>query len=99
MIDKDQYPAIHKLLVESAVPMPRSGGLFATLEKYKVVGGKQVFRRGKGKRTRFYVWDGSHTEGHWEVYNRSRVNILSQKNDGIVLGEFTSSDNRKRLGK
>lgn len=83
-------------ILEAAIPLPRGfGGVFATLKKHKVIGGKQVFKRGTGKSIKYYVWDYLH--GHWEVYSKKGVNLSSITNNDDVVDYFKKKDNRGRL--
>jgi len=90
-----RYPTVAKTLVEAIFPPPKDGKVFATLRKYKAVGGRQVYSNGAGRKIVHFVWDAQH--GHWEVYTRLGVNTHSIKNDGSVVDTFAKRDDRKRL--
>jgi len=92
---EEKYPTISKLLVEAIVPPPKSGTVFDTLKKYRMSNGRQIYRKGNGKQTLYFVWDAMH--GHWEIYSRKRVNFASVSNEDVVLEEFSSKDDRKKL--
>ena len=93
MFSSGLYKTVEQIL--AAIPTPKSGIVFESLEKCKIVGGRQIYKNGKGKKLRFYIWDAMH--GHWEVYNKKGINIHSKTNDGNILQEFPSGASRQRL--
>ena len=61
----------------------KNGGIFDILIKYKVIGKRQVYRNGKGRKSLYYVWDSMH--GHWEVYSRTGLELYAQENNKNIL--------------
>lgn len=95
--NRTNYPTVDQILAAEEVPQPKAGVIFDTLVKYKIIGGRQVYRNRVGKKLLYYVWDKSPGHGHWEVYSRTGIAWYSIKNDGAVVEIFAKSAGRRKL--